>query len=87
MDVSPIISYLALDSTFNHLIASWNRGRGRVLHKGVMERGIRVHRSVRTRIEEKKYLPKIRFAIDDRPRRLTREEWLARDPEHFEWVD
>jgi hypothetical protein len=33
------------------------------------------------------YLPKIRFEIDGEARCLTREEWLADEPEHFEWVD
>ena len=59
-----------------------------------MRRGVKVHRSVKTRImadgvdgENKPYLPKIRCVIDGRPRHLTREEWLAPEPAYFEWVD
>ena len=33
------------------------------------------------------YLPKIRFSIGGEVRCLTREEWLAKKPEHFKWVD
>lgn len=76
------------------LIVSWNRGKDREVYKEVMESGIKVHRSVRTRMlafpmdgSNKLYLPKIRFTVDGEPRRLTREEWLADEPEYFEWVD
>ncbi|KAF9644019.1 hypothetical protein BDM02DRAFT_3122619 [Thelephora ganbajun] len=72
----------------------WNRGKGRVVYRRVMERGIKVHRSVRTRMlargkegKNKPYLPKIRCMIDGEARRLTREEWLAEEPSYFEWVD
>ena len=57
-----------------------------------MDRGIKVHRSVRTRLmaspvdgSKKKYVPKIRFMIDGKLQRLTGEEWL--EGKHFEWVD
>jgi len=36
---------------------------------------------------KKQYVPKIRFLIDGKLRRLTGEEWLKETPEHFEWVD
>jgi uncharacterized protein (DUF2235 family) len=72
----------------------WNRGKGRQVYHLVMERGMKVHRSVKARMlalgpngETKPYLPKIRCMIGGKPRRLTREEWLADHPEHFEWVD
>ena len=73
---------------------SWNRGKGRKVYSRVMRRGVKVHRSVRTRMlargkggENRPYLPKIRYMIDGKPRKLTRDEWLAEDPLHFEWVD
>ena len=76
------------------VVDSWNRGKGRKVYHRVMERGVKVHRSVRTRIlaratvgENKPYLPKIRCVINGKPRCLTREEWLAKEPEHFKWVD
>jgi len=76
------------------LPVSWNRGKGRKVYQLVMQRGMKVHRSVRTRMlargmegENRPYLPKIRCVIDGVPRCLTREEWLAEDPMHFEWAD
>ena len=59
----------------------------------VIRRGIKVHRSVKTRmlapglVGEGNYLPKIRFLIDGKARQLTRDEWLADKPQHFKWVD
>ena len=76
-----------MDSAVNRLIASWNRGKGRILYKGVVNRGIRVHSSVRTRMKETGYLPKIRFTVGDEVRCLTKDEWSASDPKHFKWVD
>jgi hypothetical protein len=71
-----------------------NRKKGRVLYKDVMDRGIRVHRSVKTRIEaepmegtKKRYRPKIQFTIYGEKRRLSWEEWTAHHPKHFVWVD
>ena len=72
---------------------SWNRGEGRIVYRRVMDRGMKVHRSVRTRIEassedgRKEYLPLIRCSINGTIRPLTREEWLAEPPVYFEWVD
>ena len=65
---------------------SWNRGRGRIVPPWVMERGMMVHRSVKTRMEgDKAYLPKIRCRIDGKVRRPRRDEWLRE--EFFKWVD
>ena len=73
---------------------SWNRGAGRKVYHRVMQRGMKVHRSVKTRMlargvqgENKPYRPKIRCVINDKIRRPTREEWLADEPTFFEWVD
>ena len=63
------------------------------MYRRVMDRGMKVHRSVRTRIETsgkdggKEYLPLIRCSINGTIRPLTREEWLAEPPAYFEWVD
>ena len=64
------------------------------MYRRVMDRGMKVHRSVRTRIEasgkdgREEYLPRIRCWIDTKTiRPLTREEWLAEPPAYFEWVD
>jgi len=76
------------------LVFSWNRGKGRKVYQRVMRRGMKVHRSVKTRmlaggVEGKHghYLPRIRCVIDGTVRSLTKEEWMADEPEHFEWVD
>ena len=76
------------------LVVSWNRGKGRKVDHRVMRRGMKVHRSVKTRMMANgveggkgQYLPKIRCVVDGVARRLTREEWLAEVPEYFEWVD
>lgn len=65
-----------------------------MVYRQVMRRGMKVHRSVRTRVlaravdgDKRPYLPKVRCAIDGGARCLTREEWSAEEPEHFEWVD
>ena len=72
---------------------SWNRKKGRIVHHWVMERGMKVHRSVRTRMlaepmegDDKKYRPKIRCLIGDKVRRPKRDEWLQEEFD-FEWVD
>jgi hypothetical protein len=73
---------------------SWNRGKGRVVYRQVMRRGMNVHRSVKIRMlgrgldrANNLYVPEIRFPVDGEVRRLTREEWLAQEPECFEWAD
>ena len=64
------------------------------MDEGVMKRGVKVHRSVKTRMlakgpngEDPKYEPAILFLIDNRPRKLEREEWLVEHKsDYFEWV-
>ena len=75
-------------------VVSWNRGKSRIVYRQVMGRGMKVHRSVKTRMlalgneGEEQYLPKIRCEITKREiRRPTRKEWLAEEPTFFEWVD
>jgi len=70
----------------------WNRGKGRKVYHQVMHRGMKVHRSVRIRMEadgvgggKADYVPKIRCVVNGVVRSLTREEWLA--GKHFKWVD
>ena len=53
-----------------------------------------VHRSVQTRMlahpageGQKQYLLKVRFPSDGELRHLKRDEWLAKNPKFFEWVD
>jgi hypothetical protein len=59
-----------------------------------MRRGLKIHRSVKTRMEALDldgkggtYVPKIRPFVKGKARRFTVEEWLAENPDHFEWVD
>ena len=82
------------DSITHGFIVSWNRGQGRKVYHLVMRRGMKVHRSVKTRMlargkdgGNRPYLPKVRCVIDGVARPLTRDEWLADDPVHFEWTD
>jgi len=72
----------------------WNRGKGRIVYSRVMDRGMKVHRSVKTRIlaqnvkgSKEPYLPLIRCTIGDEVRPLKKGEWTADKPEHFKWVD
>jgi len=66
---------------------------GREMDEGVTARRVKVHRSVMNRIlakgpngEKPEYLPAVRFLIGTEHRHLTREEWLAEKPVHFDWV-
>ena len=58
----------------------------------MMSRGMKVHRSVKTRIESfrmrknESYLPKVRFEIDGKTRCLSEGEWLDENQKLFEWV-
>jgi hypothetical protein len=61
-----------------------------------MNRGLKVHRSVKALISacgadggNEGYLPQIRCEIKDgeEARSLKKEEWLADELGHFEWVD
>jgi hypothetical protein len=83
-------------SVVDFVVASPNFEQGRVVHRPVMKRGLKVHRSVKARIlargtdgEKGSYLPIILCWITDKqkPRCLTRKEWLMDTPEHFAWVD
>ena len=64
------------------------------MDEGVKNRGVKVHRSVKTRMlanspdgGKPAYLPAIRFLTDTGVRALTPEEWLAEPkPKYFEWV-
>ena len=66
----------------------------REMDDGVMKRGVKVHRSVKTRMlangpngEDPKYVPATRFLTETGLRELKREEWLAEPkPKYFEWV-
>jgi len=74
---------------------TWNRGEGRKVYWPVMRRGLKVHRSVKTRMEAlgtegssaDTYLPRIRPFVKGKPKRFTVDEWLAENPQHFEWVE
>ncbi|KAL4252467.1 hypothetical protein ABKN59_002783 [Abortiporus biennis] len=81
----------------------WNRGRGRKIPKSEMKEGLKIHRSVKTRLEASemlrtRYVPQVRpwmKRFDEHgnklkirdPRPLTFEEWNVDQPEHWEWVD
>jgi hypothetical protein len=73
----------------------WNRGAGRTVYRPVMKRGMKVHRSVKTRIEALDhfgntghYIPKIKPHLrHEKPRQFTFEEWNTENPIQFEWVD
>ena len=74
------------------LVASWNRGKGRIMNHRVMGRGMKVHRSVKTRLSVlgnergDLYWPEILCEIKGKIRRPTIDEWSADDPEFFKWV-
>ena len=80
-------------SVVDYVVVSPNLGQGRVVHRPVMERDLKVHRSVKARIlncrTDGEYLPRIRCAVtgEQKPRLLTKGEWLADEPKHFVWVD
>ncbi|THH27339.1 hypothetical protein EUX98_g6851 [Antrodiella citrinella] len=78
----------------------WNRGRGRKIYKSEMDEGMKVHRSVKTRLEagpafddyEGLYWPKVRPNLPVRnegnpanPKRLDYHEWNVDEPVHWEW--
>jgi len=76
------------------LVITPNNGKGRTVNHKVKDRGLMVHKSVRTRMlalakegEEDQYVPKIRLRFDENGevRCLTRDEWLTE--QHFKWVD
>ena len=64
------------------------------MYDSVIRDGMKVHRSVQTRIlaeriegERVPYLPKLRLVVDGELRRLKREEWLAERSHYVKWVD
>ncbi|KAH8099325.1 hypothetical protein BXZ70DRAFT_943272 [Cristinia sonorae] len=78
----------------------WNRGRGRKIPRLEMREGLKVHRSVKTRLEashrlSEAYVPQIRPEIKKlvdgkkvkEDRQLTHEEWNLENPKYWEWVD
>ena len=94
---SPFVAYHRWKAALLMLpVVSQNLGKGRVVYRAVMERGLKVHRSVKLRIsasgadgQSEDYLPKIRCEIKDgeEARTLEKKEWLADKPQYFEWVD
>ena len=73
------------------LVVSPDISQSREMDEGVKKRGVKVHRSVKTRMlakgEDPKYVPAICFLTDTGLRKLKREEWLAEPkPKYFEWV-
>ena len=90
----PFVTYHRLRAASLIMSAvSWNCGRGRKVYQQVMPRGMKVHRSVETRLlagnaGEKPYRPKIRCEMrDGKIRRPTRDEWLVEPTFDFTWVD
>ncbi|TCD62857.1 hypothetical protein EIP91_006338 [Steccherinum ochraceum] len=78
----------------------WNRGRGRKIPRHEMHEGLKIHRSVKTRLEashrlEEEYVPQIRPELKKfvngkkvkEAKRLTHEDWNVEDPKYWEWVD
>lgn len=85
-------------SSMTHTLHSWNRGRGREVHRLLVEAGMRVHRSVKTRLEadslaDGKYVPHIRphIRLEGQEvcqiRRLKYDEWTTQPVKHWVWVD
>ena len=81
-------------------VIRWNRGRGRKIPRHEMHEGLKVHRSVKTRLEashrlEEEYVPQIRPELKKfvngkkvkEAKRLTHEDWNVEDPKYWEWVD
>ena len=74
-----------------------NRGRGRKIIKKEMESGLKVHRSVKTRLEagpiffNMHYIPRVRPRLPSNPkgeaRMLDHHEWNVDDAKHWEWVE
>ena len=90
----PFVTYHRLRATLLIVpVVSWNCGKGRKVYQQVMPRGIKVHRSVETRLlagiaGEKSYRPKIRCEMrNGEIRRPTRDEWLVEPTFDFTWVD
>lgn len=90
-----------------HLLTSylhhrWNRGQGRQIPRSEMKEGLKIHRSVKTRLEATErlgipYVPQVRpklNAVDSsgkkvkcEARSLSHEEWNVDEPVHWQWVE
>ncbi|CAL1694110.1 unnamed protein product [Somion occarium] len=79
----------------------WNRGQGRRIPRSEMKEGLKIHRSVKTRLEASgrlgaPYIPHVRPELkvinaEGRKvkvsRQLRHEEWNVESPVHWEWVE
>jgi hypothetical protein len=73
----------------------WNRGQGRKVPRSEFKEGLKIHRSVLSRIEASggSYVPKIRPTLEregvtfnkDKP--LSYEQWNQKEPEFWQWVE
>ncbi|EPQ54493.1 hypothetical protein GLOTRDRAFT_77041 [Gloeophyllum trabeum ATCC 11539] len=74
---------------------SVNRGRGRPVFGYLMQEGMKVHRSVKTRLEAldgqgklESYVPRVRPKLFSRKaKRFTHAEWNVEHPDFCQWVD
>ena len=77
----------------------WNRGQGRKIPKSEIDEGLKIHRSVKIRLEQlgEEYTPRarpnIRIARRDahgnkikEPRSMTHYEWNTPNPAQWTWV-
>ncbi|THH13472.1 hypothetical protein EW146_g6748 [Bondarzewia mesenterica] len=69
-----------------------NRGQGRKIFQHVMDRELKVHRSVKTRLEALDaagkvgtYVPQIRPKVNGVAIRMTHEDWNVEQPKWFKW--
>lgn len=80
------------------LARRWNRGRGRKVYKAEVEEGMKVHRSVKTRLEagaifdSELYAPQIRPSLKSKDGkrkavRLSHERWSSDRQDLWTWVD
>ena len=74
---------------------SWNRGKGRKIPRDEVHLDLKVHRSVKTRLEGIQrlgglaYVPHVRphTGKNSEPVRLSYREWNIENPVHWTWVD
>lgn len=98
MGVSAFFTHEAIAVTDE--CTSWNRGRGRKIPRHEMREGLKIHRSVKTRLEATHrlgvdYVPQIRPEIKKyvdgkkvkEAEQLTHEDWNVDDPKYWEWAD
>ena len=80
-------------------VCRWNRGKGRKIPETEINQGLKIHRTVKMRLEQlgEDYVPQarpyIRLARFDEhgksfkePRRMTHHEWNNPEPEQWAWV-